>query len=290
MPKIALIGAGLMGAGLSSVFQTAGWTVSAFDLDREALSRLAGARPAYSIADAVHDCDLVIEAVAERLEVKQSVFDDLMEHAPPQALLATNSSVIPVGRIAERAPDGHAQRILGAHFWNPPDLIPLVEVIPGPRTADWAMDKAMDYLRAAGKEPVRVRQDVVPGNRLQHALWREALALVEEGVCAPADVDHIIKRSFGMRLAVLGPLENADLVGLRLTQQIHEVVLPTLSRATAPSALLEECLKAGHGGVKDGAGLYPKWTSEDVAALRRRLSDHLNSALRPASAPHSGGL
>ena len=279
MPRIALVGAGLMGAGLSSVFQTAGWTVSAFDIDREALLRLQGVRHADSIADAVHDCDLVIEAVAERLEVKQSVFDDLIKHAPPEALLTTNSSVIPVGRIAERAPDNHAQRILGAHFWNPPDLIPLVEVIPGPRSADWALDRAMDYLRAAGKEPVRVRQDVVPGNRLQHALWREALALVEEGVCAPEDVDHIIKRSFGLRLAVLGPLENADLVGLKLTQQIHDIVLPSLSRATTPSCVLEECLRAGHGGVKDGAGLYPQWTGEQIAALRQRLLHHLHRAL-----------
>ena len=286
MPRIALIGAGLMGAGLSTVFDTAGWTVSAYDVDRAALSRLASARQADSLTDAVQDADLVIEAVAERLEVKQAVFADLVRHAPPQAVLATNSSVIPVGRVAEHVPDDHAQRILGTHFWNPPDLIPLVEVIPGPRTADWAMDQAMDFLRSAGKEPVRVRQDVVPGNRLQHALWREALALVEEGVCSPADVDHIIKRSFGLRLAVLGPLENADLVGLRLTQQIHDVVLPSLSQATTPSRVLEERLQAGHGGVKDGAGLYPQWTEDQTAALRQRLTDHLHRALdAPANRP-----
>ncbi len=286
MPRIAIVGAGLMGAGLSTVFQTAGWTVSAHDLDPAALARLTCARHADSLADAVHDAELVIEAVAERLDVKQAVFADLILHAPQQALLATNSSVIPVGRIAEHVPDGHAQRILGTHFWNPPDLIPLVEVIPGPRTANWAMDQAMAHLRSAGKEPVRVRQDVVPGNRLQHALWREALALVEEGVCSPADVDHIIKRSFGLRLAVLGPLENADLVGLKLTQQIHDVVLPSLSRATTPSHVLEERLRAGHGGVKDGVGLYPQWTEEQAAALRQRLTDHLHRALdAPANRP-----
>jgi 3-hydroxybutyryl-CoA dehydrogenase len=122
---------------------------------------------------------------------------------------------------------------------------------------------------------VHVHADVVPGNRLQHALWREAMALVDEGICSPQDVDRIIKRSFGARLAVLGPLENADLVGLELTRQIHEVVLPQLSRATQPAAGLVSRIAAGQTGVAAGRGFYPAWDAAGIGALRARLTEHL---------------
>ena len=286
MTHVALIGAGLMGAGLARVFGGAGCEVSAFDLDRAALERLEGARPAASLADAAAGADLVIEAVSERLAVKRAVFAELADATGPHTLLATNSSVIAVGEVAAELPDAAAARTLGTHFWNPPDVIPLVEVIPGPRTADAAMERAMALLTAAGKEPVRVRADMVPGNRLQHALWREALALVEEGVCSPAEVDHIVKRSFGLRLPVLGPCENADLVGLDLTREIHSVVLPTLSRATTPSPALSDRLDRGEAGVKSGSGLYPQWTPEAVDGVRSRLAEHLKTLLAsPARTP-----
>jgi 3-hydroxybutyryl-CoA dehydrogenase len=156
----------------------------------------------------------------------------------------------------------------GTHFWNPPELIPLVEVIQGPRTGMDAITRTLEMLSSVGKHPVHVRRDVVPGNRLQHALWREAMALVDEGVCTPEDVDAIIKNSFGLRLAVLGPLENADLVGLELTADIHRVVLPLLSRATTPSPGLLERLGAGKRGVASGSGFYSGWTEARVAATR----------------------
>ena len=143
----------------------------------------------------------------------------------------------------------------------------------------------MALLSAAGKEPVHVRHDCVPGNRLQHALWREAIALVDEGVCTPEDVDTIVKRSFALRLAVLGPLENADLVGLELTRQVHEVVLPTLSRATAPSPSLLGRIATGDTGVAAGAGFYSGWTPVIVEALRDRLARHLSGSIAGA-----GGL
>ena len=282
MTRVALIGAGLMGAGLSRLFQRAGFEVSAFDLNRDALSKLRGARHGVDMADAVKGADLVIEAVAERLEVKQAVFAQLTAVADPGAILATNSSVISVTQIAAGESDASAARILGMHFWNPPDVIPLVEVIPGARTSDAAMDAGMEILVRAGKEPVRVRRDVVPGNRLQHALWREALALVDEGICSPADVDHIIKRSFALRLPVLGPFENMDLVGLSLVEQIHQVVLPTLNRDTIPSAGLGERLSTARGGIQDGEGFYAGWTPDRVAALRERLTAHLAKVVSAA--------
>lgn len=277
--SIVLIGAGLMGNGLARVFRAAGWPVSVWDASTPALERLcravSGVREAKDLGDAVQGADLVIEAIVEKAAIKQELFAQLASLIDEHTLLATNSSVIPVATVAAKVPDAQAGRVLGTHFWNPPDLIPLVEVIQGPRTAFASIERALGLLAAAGKEPVHVRRDVVPGNRLQHALWREAMALVDEGVCTPADVDHIIKRSFGARLAVLGPLENADLVGLELTRQIHEVVLPLLSRATTPSPGLTARLAAGHSGIASGEGYHTGWTEESVAALRERLASHL---------------
>ena len=250
-----------------------------FDASAAAAAAVADAVPgvivAGSLAEAVADAAMVIEAVSERLALKQAIFAELVAATGPGTILATNSSVIAVGAITAALDDDAAARCVGTHFWNPPDLIPLVEVIQGPRTAAPTIERTIAILTAAGKEPVHVRRDVVAGNRLQHALWREAIALVEEGVCSPADVDRLVKRSFGLRLAVLGPLENADLVGLELTRAIHEVVLPTLSRASAPSPALVERIERGDTGVAAGRGFYEQWSEPQVAALRQRLAEHL---------------
>lgn len=280
--KIALVGAGLMGTGLARLFRRIDWPVSVWDQNNAALERLcadvAGARAASNLRDAVSDATLVIEAVAEQAAIKQPLFAQLAGLTPATTLLATNSSVIPVAVVAAQVADADAGRVLGTHFWNPPDLIPLVEVIQGPRTSSESIARVLSLLQSAGREPVHVRRDVVPGNRLQHALWREAMALVDEGVCAPEDVDRIVKRSFGARLAVLGPLENADLVGLELTRQIHDVVLPTLSRATTPTAGLKSRIAAGHQGISSGEGFYSHWDSQSIAALRARLAAHLRKS------------
>jgi 3-hydroxybutyryl-CoA dehydrogenase len=280
--KIALIGCGLMGTGLARLFRNVHWPVSTCDQEAQALARLCrevpGVVAAKNLREAVKDADLVIEAVAEQPSIKQALFAQLAAHTSSHTLLATNSSVIPVAVVTANVSDGDAGRVLGTHFWNPPDLIPLVEVIQGPRTSDASILRAIGLLEAAGREPVRVHADVVPGNRLQHALWREAMALVDEGICSPQDVDRIIKRSFGARLAVLGPLENADLVGLELTRQIHEVVLPNLSCATQPAAGLLSRIAAGHTGITSGNGYYPEWDEEKIAALRARLAGHLRKA------------
>lgn len=275
---IAIIGAGLMGTGLARLFVPS-HAVTVYDADPAALAALCAAVPdaiaGANLAQTVADADLVIEAVSEKLVLKQAIFAELAAATGPQTILATNSSVIPVGEISANLSHRDAARTVGTHFWNPPDTIPLVEVIQGPRTSDGTCAITMALLLSVGKEPVHVRRDVVPGNRLQHALWREAIALVEEGVCSPEDVDTIVKRSFGIRLAVLGPLENADLIGLTLTRQIHDVVFPSLSTAQTASPALSERLARGDLGVASGAGFYRGWTAEKIVALRRRLADHI---------------
>ncbi len=155
----------------------------------------------------------------------------------PQTILASNTSVIPITEIMEGLSD--RSRALGTHWWNPPYLVPLVEVIGTQWTSQAAIDLTMALHRAAGKMPVHVKKDVpgFVGNRLQHALWREAIALVEHGICDAQTVDTVIKASFGRRLAVLGPLENADLVGTDLTLAIHRTVLPDIEQPARPLAL-----------------------------------------------------
>ena len=290
--KLTVIGAGLMGGGLAHVFSKAGWSVSVYDPIATALEQLPARVASFNtsgavipgvvcgtsvLREALAGADLCIEAAPEKPPLKQSIFVDLVAAAAPTTVLATNSSVIPVAVVTERLSDTDAARCVGTHFWNPPDLIPLVEVIQGPRSAVAAVTRTMEFLRCVGKHAVHVRRDVVPGNRLQHALWREAMALVDEGVCTPEDVDALIKNSFALRLAVLGPLENADLVGLELTADIHKVVLPTLSRTTTPARCLTDRIAAGHKGVASGEGFYTGWTDGSVATLRKRLVAHLRA-------------
>jgi 3-hydroxybutyryl-CoA dehydrogenase len=290
--RLAVIGAGLMGGGLAHMFSKAGWSVRVYDPIAAALEQLPARVASFNasgapnpgvvsgtavLREALESADLCIEAAPEKPPLKQSIFAQLVAVAPATTILATNSSVIPVGVVTEHLSGADAARCVGTHFWNPPDLIPLVEVIQGPRSRIEAVTRTMEYLRSAGKHPVHVRRDVVPGNRLQHALWREAMALVDEGVCTPEDVDALVKNSFALRLAVLGPLENADLVGLELTADIHKVVLPTLSRAVAPAKCLTDRVAAGHKGVATGEGFYSGWTEQNVADLRRKLVAHLRA-------------
>jgi 3-hydroxybutyryl-CoA dehydrogenase len=173
----------------------------------------------------------------------------------------------------------HRGRALGTHWWNPPFLVPLVEVIGTEWTAPACIDRVMALHRAIGKCPVHVRRDVPGfiGNRLQHALWREAIALVQDGVCDAETVDTVIKMSFGRRLAVLGPLENADLVGTDLTAAIHATVLPSLDRSMTPLPYLESLVRHGRLGMKSGEG-FRTWTAGQQADLRARVFDHLRKA------------
>ena len=171
------------------------------------------------------------------------------------------------------------RRALGTHWWNPPYLVPLVEVVRTAETSDAAVAATIALLKSVGKAPVAVNKDVpgFVGNRLQHALWREAIALVAEGVCDAKTVDDVVKSSFGARLAVLGPLENADLVGTELTQSIHGYVLPALDRSTTPSPYLDRLIAEGRLGFKSGEG-FRKWTPEQQAALRERVTKHLKAS------------
>ncbi|MBN7552000.1 3-hydroxyacyl-CoA dehydrogenase family protein, partial [Mycobacteroides abscessus subsp. abscessus] len=212
--------------------------------------------------------------------LKRGVFAGIAAAAPRDAILASNTSVIPISEIAADSPA--MDRIVGTHWWNPAPLIPLVEVVQAAGTSDETVSRTMKLLTSIGKKPVHVRKEVpgFVGNRLQHALWREAIALVQEGVCDATTVDDVVKNSFGLRLAVLGPLENADLVGLDLTLDIHRVVVPALDRQDSPNPVLVDKVEHGLLGCKTGEG-FRHWNAEDVAELNNRLESHLVRLLHP---------
>jgi len=293
--RIAVIGAGLMGHGIAQVFALAGHDVTIYDSvqsnldtaksrilanlkdlgdDQSAVERVT---PVGDLAQAVRASDYVVEAVLEDLPLKQKLFGEIEKHVRPDTILASNTSVIPITSIMQGLQK--RDRALGTHWWNPPFLVPLVEVIETQWTAPQAVDFTMKLHAAAGKKPAHVKKDVPGfiGNRLQHALWREAIALVEQGICDAETVDNVIKAAFGRRLAVLGPLENADMVGTDLTLAIHTTVLPDIDGRPRPSPYLEKLVQDGKLGFKSGEG-FRKWSPEQQAALRSKVLQHLKKA------------
>ena len=293
--KIAVIGAGLMGHGIAQVFALAGHEVTITDAltasldtvknristnlrdlgdDPRAVERV---RPIADLAEAVTGSDYVVEAVSEDLPLKQKLFAEIERHVQPDTILASNTSVIPITAIMSDL--AHRERAVGTHWWNPPFLVPLVEVIGTQWTSEHTIEWTMTLHRAAGKQPAHVKKDVPGfiGNRLQHALWREAVSLVERGICDAETVDSVIKAAFGRRLAVLGPLENADLVGTDLTLAIHKTVLPDIESRPGPSPYLEKLVADGKLGFKTGEG-FRHWTQEDQVALRANVIAHLKKA------------
>jgi 3-hydroxybutyryl-CoA dehydrogenase len=293
--RIAVLGAGLMGHGIAQVFALAGHDVTITDAAAASLdsvkSRIAAnlkdlgddetaverVTPCADLAAAVGDADYVVEAVLEDLPLKRKLFADVERHVRPDAILASNTSVIPITQIMGGLQ--RRERALGTHWWNPPYLVPLVEVIGTQWTSQAAIDWTIALHKEAGKTPVHVKKDVpgFVGNRLQHALWRECIALVANGICDAETVDTVIKASFGRRLAVLGPLENADLVGTDLTLAIHKTVLPDLDRTPGPSPYLETLVADGKLGMKTGEG-FRTWTAAEQATLRGRVLQHLKKA------------
>ncbi|HEY2427271.1 MAG TPA: 3-hydroxyacyl-CoA dehydrogenase family protein [Pseudolabrys sp.] len=293
--RIAVVGAGLMGHGIAQVFALAGHDVTIYDsiaasLDTVKMRILANLKdlgddqkavervmPVSDLAQAVRDAEYVVEAVLEDLPLKQKLFAEIESYVRSDTILASNTSVIPITRIMEGLKQ--RERALGTHWWNPPYLVPLVEVIETQWTSRSAIDFTMKLHAAAGKKPAHVKKDVPGfiGNRLQHALWREAVALVEHGICDAETVDTVIKSAFGRRLAVLGPLENADLVGTDLTLAIHRTVLPDIDSRPRPSPYLEKLVKDQKLGFKSGEG-FRKWSPEQQAALRSKVLQHLKNA------------
>lgn len=305
--RVAVIGGGMMGAGVAQVFAAAGHDVTLQDVYQDALDRAPGTiaanltflaenglfaagsvesavarvRTTTDLAAAADGADFVIECVFEDLALKQDVFEQLDGACPPETILCTNTSVMSIAEIGART--RHKERVVGTHFWNPPYLIPLVEVVRTPQVDPAVVERTMEVLRRVGKHPIDCKKDV-PGfvaNRLQHALWREAISIVEHGIADAATVDESIRFGPGLRLPILAPMENADMVGLDLTLAIHDYILPHLEASGAPSPLLRGKVEAGELGFKTGSG-FQEWSAENAEASRQRLVTYLVHVLAAA--------
>jgi 3-hydroxybutyryl-CoA dehydrogenase len=280
--KIAIVGGGLMGHGIGYLLAAAGHEVRIFEPSVDSIRELLGDAQAVvericvhdQLAPAVKDAAFVFEAAPEKLPLKQKIFADLESLTAPETILASNSSAIPTTEIGRHLK--HRARVIGTHFWNPPHLVALVEVIQNEKTSAAVVARTIALLRDAGKTAVHVRRDIpgFVGNRLQHALKREAIALIAAGVCDAETIDTVVKTGFGARMAVLGPMEQSDLVGLDLTLDIAEVLAGDLDRTAGPHPFLRAKVAAGNLGMKSGEG-FRKWPPGHADAVRERLRQFL---------------
>ncbi len=297
--NIGIVGAGLMGTNIALDFTRAGREVRLTDTHPDQFTRSAAtlranaaqlaehgllsepvetvaARVTYvpDLPAAVSDADLVVEAVSEDLALKQRLFRELDRHAPAHAILASNTSSLMPSLLAEVT--GRPEQVLVAHYWNPAHLIPLVELVPGPATSPETVEAVRALLASLGKRPAVVRKECLGfiGNRLQFAMLREALSLVESGVATPEDIDTVVRYSFGRRLPATGIFHTADLAGLDTLHSICGILFPDLSNAEGPGPSITGQVVRGRLGVKSGAGWYD-YTPEEADALRRSLFEEL---------------
>jgi len=298
--RIAVLGTGAMAPGIVQLCAQAGYGVSMWgrtdaSLERgfnrlasnlrtfrdngllgegeeqEVLSRVKGVK---MLEEAVSDVEFVIESVAEDLPLKKQVFAELHRLCSAEAILATNTSGLSITAIAEAT--GRPEQVVVTHFWNPPQLVPLVEVVGCDRTSEGTLKVARGLVERIGGMPVVLKKEALGfiGNRLQFALLREALYIVEQGIASMEDVDTAVKMSFGRRLPVTGPIETADLGGLDVFLAVSEYLMRDLCSSPEPSPLLADAVGRGWLGAKTGKGLYvrsPEAIGELVKAREQQL-------------------
>lgn len=294
--RVAMIGAGTMGAGMAICFAQAGYEVALYSRSQasleRALDRIKSSQAVFvqeglvsateaeaaqgridtttSLEEALDAVQFVLESVPEDLELKQKLFREMEFLCPADTILATNTSGLSITAIASVCQ--HQERVVGQHWANPPEIVPLVEVIRGEQTSSGTMDLVYDITKKLGKEPVRVRKDI-PGfasNRLQYAVLREALYLVETGVLSPEDVDRTLKNGVGFRYPWLGPLETVDLGGLDVFHTISQYLFKELSTMQTSPAFFDQLAAAGKYGIKAGEGFYKYEAGARDEILRKR--------------------
>lgn len=291
----AVVGAGYMGGGIAQVLALHGYKVALGDVDGEIAERSrlrlvnqardfeargllpAGAAEAIagnltaatSIEDAVSTADYVAEAVPEDRIIKADILRRISAAAPAGAVIASNTSAIPIGELA--AAVSNSERFLGVHWMNPAPFIPGVELIPGPQTAPAILDLAEELIRGLGKTPARVAD--TPGfvaNRLQFALYKEAARIVEEGVADPSQIDAVVSSTFGFRLALFGPFAIGDMAGLDVYESSYLTLEKAYGERFSPPAALASTVEEGNLGLKTGRGFLDidPASREDLVAYR----------------------
>lgn len=303
--NICNLGTGTMGFGTALVFAAAGFNVRMFGRSHESVDRglrnigaglrallqhdflseddipeITGRiRGVTSLEEASEEADFVIESVPEDLELKRNLFASMDRLCPTRTIFATNTSGLSPTAIAEKI--DRKEKFLVTHFWNPPHLIPLVEIVPCEQTSTETLAAAEKLMLQAGKKPVVLKREAPGfiGNRLQLALLREAFHIVESGIAEPEEVDATVRYSLGRRLGVTGPLESADLGGLDVFLSISDYLNKDLCAAPGVSPLLRDTVARGAMGAKTGTGLY-EWTPESLAKIREARERELLEWMR----------
>ena len=293
--RVAVMGTGTMGPGMGAVLARAGMEVALFDVSAEALERAkatydlawgvldrleaptvdsGSVRYATDLADALDGVEFVMEAVPEKLELKQQVFAEYERHVGPEVILASNTSGIPVTKIAANLE--HPERAIGMHWSNPPHLIPMIEIIPGEKTNEAARAGAAAMVQDIGYYPSLLKKEV-PGfveNRILYAIMRECLALVDEGVIGREELDLNVKWGIGYKLAVIPPMQLLDMAGLDIYTSVATYLNPALSNASEVSSTIRDLTAQGRLGMKTKGGIFD-YTDEEVGQLRAERAKKL---------------
>lgn len=303
--NVAVLGTGTMAPGIAQLCAQAGYSVSMWGRTNASLERgfnrlksnlrtfrenelieegedelvLSRVKGATGLEEAVRDADFVIESVAEGLALKQEIFAELDRACHKDTILSTNTSGLSITAIASAT--SRPEKVVVTHFWNPPQLIPLVEIVGCEKTAEETVQVATQLMKKIGKTPVLLLKEAPGfiGNRLQFALLREALYIVEQGIASMEDVDTAVKMSFGRRLPVTGPLETADLGGLDTFLAVSKYLNEDLCSSSQPSPLLSDAVGKGWLGAKTGRGLYAR-SAETVSQIVKAREQELIKFLK----------
>ena len=290
--KAAVIGTGTMGPGIAQVLAQHGVEVRIYDIDNNKLKKaretLAGTlnlvyqegliseadvgaiqsriRDASSLEEAVQGVDLVLEVIPEVFELKSKLLAELDNICDPATILASNTSGLSITAMAKST--NRSERVIGMHWWNPPIIIPVIEIVKGDKTDEAVVQTVDALIRKINKIPVLVKKDVPGflGNRLQYALMREAIALLNEGVASAEDIDTMIKAGIGFKFPVMGPLETIDMAGLDIYYRVSGYLNKDLDRSQGPAPIVEEMVNRGDLGLKSGKGFYD-YSGQDVQVL-----------------------
>ncbi len=297
MPQqnIVVVGGGIMGGDIAIIFAAAGWKVhvmSPSQKTRDAIGARVAAGLAKLGAPASHaasvstcsaladigwrDVELVVEAASEDLALKQKIFGELERFARPEIPLTTNTSNFPIGEIGKglRTPS----RVAGLHFFMPAHLVPLVEVVSSKATDPKIAEALVTLMKRLDKAPIWVKKDVpgFVGNRLQHAMLREALYLISDGVVSAEDIDTAVRYGFGFRFIACGPMKQKEMSGWDTNYLVASALYPELHNEKAPPALLKDMVEKGRTGMKAKRGFW-EWNDQSVAQEKARIEKALQA-------------